>query len=409
LSDAWVIEHSCPQCGAPVLLEETDRILSCRYCRVSLYLTAADCFRYCFMPASAPVDALFFAPYRRFRGMEFSCSNSGLRCRVVDTSMNATAYPFLPESLGLRPQAMKLRFATPAPGMRFLRTARQSMQSFSQETSPSPAGNASEWFREYIGETLSLMYAPFFIRDKNLHDGILNRPVPDAVPQDDDTLAFETLEGKQFSCIPTLCPYCGWQMTGARESCVMICTNCDSAWQPAGAGFAKIDSGRVPAPAEADLYIPFWQMKAAVAGIDISSYADLVRIANLPKALQPQWEHRQLLFWAPAFKIQPNLFLRLAQQMTLLQPEAPDAAAFRGCPLYPVTLPVTEAGEAVRIILAQVTKDKQRVYPLLADATVSLEGYRLVYFPFKRNGSELIQYTMGFSIDRNALQFGTSI
>lgn len=362
------------------------------------------------MPVSDTADTLFFAPYRRFRGMEFSCGHSGLRCRVIDTSMNATAYPFLPESLGLRPQAMKLRFATPAPGMRFLRPAMQCGESFSQKTAFLPAGNASEWFREYIGETLSLMYAPFFIRGKNLYDGILNRPVPDAFPEGDaTTLDFETLEGKQLSCIPTLCPYCGWQMTGERGSCVMICTNCDSAWQPAGAGFAKIDSGRVPAPAEADLYIPFWQMKAAVAGIAISSYADLVRIANLPKALQPQWEHRRLLFWAPAFKIRPNLFLRLAQQITLLQPAEQDTACFRGCTLYPVTLPAAEAAEAVRVILAQVAKNKRRVYPLLADAAVRLEGYRLVYFPFKRNGSELIQYTMGFSIDRNALQFGTSI
>ncbi len=409
MSGSWVIEHSCPQCGAPVMLEETDRILSCRYCRVSLYLTTSDCFRYCLMPAAGTADTHFFAPYQRFRGMEFSCGDGGLRCRVIDTSMNATAHAFLPDSLGLRPQAMKLRFAESCPGLRLLRPTMQCAKSFSKKSDPLPAGDASEWFREYIGETLSLMYAPFFIKDRSLYDGILNRPVPDALPEEDGALAFETLAGGQLSCIPTLCPYCGWQMTGARESCVMLCLNCDSAWQPAGSRFEKIDSGRAAAPAAADLYIPFWEMKATVAGMTIASYADLVRLANLPRAPQPHWEDQRLLFWSPAFKIQPGLFLRLARQMTLLQPAEPAEAGFRGCPLYPVTLPAAEAAEAIRVILAQVAKNRQRVYPLLADAAVRLEAYRLVYFPFKQNGNELIECARGFSIDRNALQFGAGI
>ena len=34
----WAVELQCPQCGAPVTLEEADRILACAFCRVRLLL-----------------------------------------------------------------------------------------------------------------------------------------------------------------------------------------------------------------------------------------------------------------------------------------------------------------------------------------------------------------------------------
>ncbi len=38
MPDSWAIELQCPQCGAPVTMEEADRILACAFCRVRLIM-----------------------------------------------------------------------------------------------------------------------------------------------------------------------------------------------------------------------------------------------------------------------------------------------------------------------------------------------------------------------------------
>jgi len=84
-----LIEHQCPQCGAPAVLKETDRLFACEFCRVKSYLLQNDFFRY-MLPNSAPEnkDLLFF-PYWRFKGMLFSCVENGIKHRFIDISHQA--------------------------------------------------------------------------------------------------------------------------------------------------------------------------------------------------------------------------------------------------------------------------------------------------------------------------------
>jgi hypothetical protein len=42
----FLIEYQCPQCGAPAILTETDRLFTCQFCRVKSYLLPGDYFRY---------------------------------------------------------------------------------------------------------------------------------------------------------------------------------------------------------------------------------------------------------------------------------------------------------------------------------------------------------------------------
>lgn len=69
--------------------------------------------------------------------------------------------------------------------------------------------------------------------------------------------------------------------------------------------------------------IPFWRIKAEIAPIAMASYADLVRMGNLPKAVRKEWETKDLYFWTPAFKIRPKIFLRLNTQLAIAQPDPP--------------------------------------------------------------------------------------
>ncbi|HLA26741.1 MAG TPA: hypothetical protein VJZ49_02480, partial [Syntrophales bacterium] len=70
-SESWQIDHQCPQCGAPVTLDEADRLLLCPFCRTKLYLFVSDHFRY-FIPApEARSRDIIYLPYWRLKGLSF--------------------------------------------------------------------------------------------------------------------------------------------------------------------------------------------------------------------------------------------------------------------------------------------------------------------------------------------------
>ena len=70
-SPRLLIDHQCPQCGAPATLEETERLFTCPFCRVKSYLVTRDYFRY-MLPHAAPAGkSLVFLPYWRFKGSFF--------------------------------------------------------------------------------------------------------------------------------------------------------------------------------------------------------------------------------------------------------------------------------------------------------------------------------------------------
>lgn len=107
----FIIEHQCPQCGAPAHLQESDRIYRCSFCRSGSYLMPAVHFHYC-LPHRAPADVQRInVPYWRFKGMLFSCLPQQMHQRLVDVSHLAVKAPGLPQSLGLRSQTQKLSFA----------------------------------------------------------------------------------------------------------------------------------------------------------------------------------------------------------------------------------------------------------------------------------------------------------
>ena len=105
------IDYSCPQCGAPIVLNETDRILACPYCRVRHYLVPEDFFRY-YLPPDPHLpdpDRILFVPYGRLRGMFFQLLRPAIESKVIDHNFLALKEISFPSSLGLRPQTLHLR------------------------------------------------------------------------------------------------------------------------------------------------------------------------------------------------------------------------------------------------------------------------------------------------------------
>ncbi|MHC1726569.1 MAG: hypothetical protein AB9866_11250 [Syntrophobacteraceae bacterium] len=429
-AQGWKIEHSCPQCGGPVVLEETDRIFSCSFCRVRLFISSGGHFRYYIKPPDTISEPLIYVPYWRLKGIVFSLAGHEITSRIIDSSLRGMKAGPLPYSLGVRPQVLKLRYIVPESSGTFIKPDLPFRALAEGDFIPKLPEICHELAKPdsydlFIGEMVSLIGTPVFIRGNTLFDAILQRPVcPVREAFGEDPAAVAVLPGDeaanvppgcgidspgQVSFMPTLCPQCGWDLEGERDTLVLFCRNCSSAWQ-AGCGtlenvdFQFLASGVPPA-----ICLPFWRIRARVTGLTLESYADLVRLANLPKKTTEAQENSTLHFWIPAFKTQPNLFMRLARTLTILQklpaagPEAPKS------PLFPVTLPLSEALESIKVLVASIAVPKKMVLPRIPEMKLSSEGHTLVYLPFALSGDEFVQTEIQMSIQKSALKWGRLI
>ena len=147
-------------------------------------------------------------------------------------------------------------------------------------------------------------------------------------------------------------------------------------------------------------------MKIRCEGMPLTSLAELVRIANLPKPITPAMEEKQVCFWAPASKISPALLLSWARQTIIYQPEDDFLETLPVPPVYPATLPTQEAVESVAPTPGGIVTDKRMFFKNLRRMQINIEDSRLVYQPFVEQGPELIHEKMRIVLDRNALTLG---
>ena len=409
----WRVDHQCPQCGAPVTLEESDRLFVCPYCRVRLYLATPGVCRYYLPPADRNNDELFYVPYWRAKGMLFSCRGQQLTEHLLDTSIRAVEIQGFPQSLGFRPQSLSLRFVTPGVSGRFLAVEtplKTSVEVLHRRRLAAGPGKMD--FSSFIGEECSLIYAPVKRVDENQFQDALdkkNLPGISAAILDDRRQQVPLAES-ELSFVPALCPACGWDLIGERDSLVLLCANCHTAWKASLAGLQPVLASVFPPEDKQEtLQIPFWRLQVEIDGLEIHSYADLIRQANLPKAIEPDWEEERVSFWAPAFKIQPRLFLRLAKNMTIIQPLEEPECHIDASTFYPVTMTANEAGESLAVLLATMILPRQRIFPLLPQLRVTVHDARLMFWPFKLQGPDIIEPHSGMALNRNALRWGRSI
>ena len=342
--------------------------------------------------------------------MLFSCVSGGVRQKFIDVSHQAVNSPFFPISVGFRSQALKLKFVTPDTEGRFLEPDQpfeKVMNIFEERfkgSLPKPV-----FHQAHIGESLSLIYSPFYVNSR-VYDAVLNEPVSSSLPDDFNESNFSGGRPDwRIGFLPTLCPDCGWDMEGRRDSMVLICRNCDSLWQPDEKGFKKLKFAHIPIKEKDIIYLPFWRIRADVSEIDLKSYADLVKIANLPKVVQQEFSDIKFSFWSPAFKVRPQTFLPLAQKMTLSQPQEKLIYKLPESELYPVTLPFSEAVESLKINLAGFVKPQKKLLPKLSDIKIRPRSFLLVYVPFLIKHHELIGLSSNFAISKNQLKMAENL
>ena len=413
----WQIEHQCPQCGAPVTLDETDRLFSCPFCRIKLYLVAQDYFKYYLSSSASSSRDIIFVPYWRFKGMAFFCKANEIKYKVIDTNFLASDHTSFPPSMGFRPQVLKLKFISPEIEGRFFKShvpLKTVFERIEREAAGAvdSATKGSIFHKAFIGETVSLIHSPVFIQGNMFFDAILKKPQA-PLPKDfvDDLFPFDQQKDWQIKFVSTLCPHCGWDLSGETDSVVLLCKNCDSAWKPSTTGSERLEAAVIPGRKDGALYLPFWRMKAQIDGFKVQSYADLLRFANVPKIIKKEWDKFDAYFWAPAFKVSPELFLRSARSLTLSPPQ-PQEQFENSLPkttLYSVNLPIDEAAESIKLTIANIATDKKDILPRLAEINILLNEVLLVYLPFILSGGEFIHPETQLCIHKNSLQFGRNL
>jgi DNA-directed RNA polymerase subunit RPC12/RpoP len=410
------VEQPCPQCGGLITLSASDRLLTCPYCGVKNFLRSNGPFRFALPTPHDPVepDQLLYAPYLRFKGNVFFITEKGISYRVVDTTQDGFPMPGLPPTLGVRPQAMKLFRLNRESRGRFLRLAvkaRVILDKAARINALSKKDGKELYHRAYIGEEVSFIYLPMVRRDAQLLDAVVDAPLIDL-----DTVASYPLKGAPFKTRwqvrfqATLCPRCGWSLDGEGDCLVLTCSNCDTAWQLGASGLERITCRLVHGGPETALYLGFWKISAHLPSMKIWSFADFMARTNQPVVLQKKWHERVMHFWVPAFKVRPKIFLQLGRQATITQWRLDADRKFTVQPdLYPVTLPVSEARQAVKVLLAAAAASRKKIFPHLAGAQAENISSSLVFLPFNDRNHDWVQPHTGTVIAKSVLKFGRSL
>jgi hypothetical protein len=406
----FIIEHACPQCGAPAELEETDRLIRCGFCRVTSYITTPRFFRYV-LPHRAEGKALIYFPYWRFKGMFFSCLARKIEKRFLDVSHQASRSLHFPTNIGFRGQTQKLRFLEPVAGARYVKpdvplgsTLSLWREQFSARL-PKPVLH-----QEFIGETVSLVYAPFYL-DRTLHDAVINQPVSQTPPESVmESLNTEEKPGWSNQFLATICPECGWDLDGDRDSLALNCTNCHTVWWEKRGRLERLKTAHVAAGAMNNpIFLPFWRIRAEVDTVTLNSYADLIRAANLPRVVRPEWEAAPFCFWNPAFKVRPQNYLTIATNVTLNQPVHRLESGQPNGRIHGVNLPLKEALESLALNLANFLKPKERLVDWIPEVTVTPKRFLLIYIPFEQGHHELVQPQLNLAINKNLLSHAKNL
>ena len=436
-------------------MEETDIVLSCDYCRVRLCIIPDGIASYYLEPNPSVDRNFFYVPYLRFKGTVFSTNPTKISNRIVDTTQRAIELEDIPFSMGLRPQVLKLKPLTPKTHGKFLRPT-VTAQSFlstvknnwsqgiptlramktlprngstekankpeapwpafsspreeftDKEASPQPKRKSEMNISTVaMGEVMSLIYSPFFVYNGSLYDAVNRRPITRLTEELDQILREKIPRPpKSFLFLSAMCPECGWDLDGKKDSVVMICENCSSVWLSSKSGLKQVNYEVLHDESSQGqtVYLPFWKMQPKVTGLKLTNFLQLAKLANLPRVHDASWVERGIFFWVPAFRLPPSLFVKFSRRMTLGHLERTTVQALPKNDLYPVHFRPRTFFNWLKLNLFDITRAKHKLYPNLGKISVLPQSSTLTFVPFHVNNNELIEPTAQLRLSKNSLR-----
>lgn len=414
----------CPQCGGDVRLDAGDPLLICPFCRTRLYMTVSGPLKYILsrngMGCDRP-DGVVYLPYWRFRGLKYRVLEGGnVEGGFLDTTVGChKAERFFP-GLGIRPGVGRLRLAAGNAGL--VSPARSADEALSlAERRIEHLKKVRPLFHRFIGENQYLLYSPYRLTKngrggfslQDLWDGSTLREIPEKTGRLFSRAAKGgTVENVRF--LSLVCPECSASLIASAGAVILICRRCYRAWRAEGAGFLEFrytvlrpDS----VPAGADRFLPFWQVMLTVSGLPFKNRADF-RSAIISYQRPPEsWKKQPVCLYIPAFKLSPRVFLRVSGNMSLacLEGQQEEARLRRDEQAEAVRLPVREAAQAVKVILAHLLKKRRKLYEMVPGSRLKIRRAELVFFPFRSRQGELVDMISGQAVPANALELGRKI
>lgn len=394
------LEHACPQCGAPVELSDTAALFDCPFCRARLAIVHGGAPAL-YIPPHAKAQNPVYLPYWRLRGIVLCADLPGVHGRLFDASLAAHQVSGPPATLGLRPQAMTLRFVEPhTPGVFLAPTASASTLRRAQTTGQGR-------ITACLAESTSLVFLPVTTQHGRLVDGISGDdlgPTPEALASEHQrytpTLSFQA----------AICPQCAFELVGDAASRVQFCHHCQTVWEVTTQGIAPCTVRFAARPEDTvDVWLPFWTMEVHTAGFSLQTWADLVELTGLPRVVQPWMRSRAFHFRIPAFKIRPDLFTLLTQQASLSPLAAESPKTFPLEPLFPVTLAPQEAARILAVALVALSPVRKRLLERIHGGRIQPVAYAVEYLPFVRTISELLQPDLNFALPVSAVTWARSL
>jgi hypothetical protein len=107
--------------------------------------------------------------------------------------------------------------------------------------------------------------------------------------------------------------------------------------------------------------------------------------------------------------VRAQTYLRLAESLTLHQVPDGLAPALPPGRHHPVTLPVEEACESLKILLAGFMKPRKLVVDMLPLISILPTHFRLAYLSFRENRHDYIQPRIPIAVNKNLLNLSRSL
>ncbi len=424
-SKPWQARSECPQCGAAVELDVGSPLLVCPFCRTSLYLCPRGPLTYYMEAHRRPRDGretLVHLPFWRFRGIRYLVRGETISGTLLDAT--TPAVEGLPSSatLGIRPQVAPLtllshgRKALPAaiPDHQALQTA-QTRVKMAEAERPD--------LERFIGETECLIHAPFLLtRDPSGEGGELHGAwLGSAFRHQLTTDEFQVLERESrqprtavsMRFLTLVCPECGGGLPAVSSAVALVCNNCLRGWRIHGQDYQPLAYRvlRTAAPGPGGRFLPFWQLDLQLNGIPLSNRAEMRRALIPYQPVPDSWEEDPLRLFVPAFKLNPQVLIRLAGNITLAPYDRPEETRefHFGEQAESLRLPLTEAAQAVKIILCSMFSRNRRLAPLVPGSAIRIRKAELVFLPFRLQGRDFIEPCSNQSVPATALRLGYAL
>lgn len=405
-----IFEQECPQCGAVVELTESDHLLPCPYCGTTSFLVAKGHWRFV-LPPKVTGTPVYYIPYLRFRGSIYTCHGDEVSYKIMDITNCGVPGEYFPRTLGLRPQAMKMKLASPEQPGAFIKSRlklRDILDSVDKRVKSAVGGKVAH--RAFIGETVSIIYLPAMLREDRLYDGITNNLLPKPAGDFDiQNLPVEPDNSWKPQFMATICPACGWNLEGERDSIILACKNCETFWTAKNGRFVKMPYLSVSAPSPQSEYLPFWKIEVNATGINLDSFNDFLLSTKQPRLPIASMDPWPMGFLVPAFKIKPKAFLRISTQLTLGQMALKMEEAFPERPFHRINLAYSEAVQSMKIVLTAAAVNKKEIISLLPEIKFNIRNLSLVFIPFTNSGYGLFQEHCRVNINRQVLKYGGTL